>query len=37
MKQEYIKAICKKLEECESLSLIDLIWQILVKSERQVV
>ena len=32
MKKEYIKAINKLMKECTDISLIDLIYQILVKA-----
>lgn len=31
-KQEYIEAITEKLKQCEDLSLLDLIFQLLCKS-----
>lgn len=32
MKQEYIEAITRKLDECEDLALLDLIFKLLCKS-----
>lgn len=34
MKQEYIEKIIQKLQECEDIALLDLVYQILEKSAK---